>query len=51
MQINSKNEIPDQYLDSTKIYNDLGIKSNFLFSQGIKNTVTWYDNYFLKYLS
>lgn len=50
-QINSKNEIPDQYLDSTKIYNDLGIKSNFLFSQGIKNTVTWYDNYFLKYLS
>ncbi|OIO19904.1 MAG: hypothetical protein COY69_00050 [Candidatus Magasanikbacteria bacterium CG_4_10_14_0_8_um_filter_32_14] len=38
-------EIPDQYLDSTKI-NNLGFKSKVSFEEGLEKTVKWYqDNY------
>lgn len=47
-EIDSKKEIPDQYLDSSKIQNDLGIVSKIKFDDGIKKTIEWYKDYFLK---
>ena len=41
-------EIKDQYLDSTKIFNELNIKSLFSFESGIDKTIDWYKDYFLK---
>ena len=47
-KIDSKTEIPDQYLDSKKISDELNVKSKVNLSEGIKLTVDWYRNYFLK---
>lgn len=44
--IDSKNEIPDQYLDSSKIFNDLEIQSSVSFEEGLKRTISWYKTYF-----
>lgn len=49
--IDSDTEIKDQYLDSTKIFEELKVKSIFSFEEGMANTVEWYRNYFLKYLN
>jgi len=46
--IDSEKEIKDQYLDSTKIFNELNIKSLFSFDSGIDKTIDWYKDYFLK---
>lgn len=40
--IDSKLEIPDQYLDSSKIENELGFKSRFSLDESINETVNWY---------
>lgn len=47
-KIDSDTEIPDQYLDSQKIRNELGVKSKVTLDKGIKLTVDWYRDYFLK---
>jgi len=47
-EIDSKKEIPDQYLDSSQIQSDLGIVSKIKFDDGIKKTIEWYKDYFLK---
>tara|TARA_B100001559_G_scaffold321014_1_gene335513 strand:+ start:2864 stop:3838 length:975 start_codon:yes stop_codon:yes gene_type:complete len=40
--IDSELEIPDQYLDSSKIENELGFKSRFSLDESIDETVNWY---------
>lgn len=47
-KIDSDTEIPDQYLDSRKIRDELGVKSKVTLDKGIKLTVSWYKDYFLK---
>ena len=47
-KIDSDTEIPDQYLDSQKIRDELGVRSKITLDKGIKLTVDWYKNYFLK---
>ena len=47
-KIDSDTEIPDQYLDSKKIRDELGVKSKVTLDKGIKLTVNWYKDYFLK---
>ena len=42
--LNSDFEIKDQKLDSSKIYKELGIKSNETISSGLKKTVNWYKS-------
>ena len=47
-KIDSDTEIPDQYLDSKKIREELGVKSKVTLDKGIRLTVNWYKDYFLK---
>ena len=47
-KIDSETEIPDQYLDSKKIRDELNVKSKVRLSEGIELTVNWYRDYFLK---
>tara|TARA_B100000886_G_scaffold335647_1_gene293052 strand:- start:1374 stop:2342 length:969 start_codon:yes stop_codon:yes gene_type:complete len=47
-KIDSESEIPDQYLDSKKIRDELNVKSKVGLSEGIELTVNWYRDYFLK---
>jgi len=47
-KIDSDTEIPDQYLDSKKIRDELGVKSKVTLDKGIRLTVNWYKDYFLK---
>ena len=47
-QIDSKKEIPDQYLDSSKIFEELGINNKYSINEGLEETVNWYKSYFLK---
>ncbi len=47
-KIDSDTEIPDQYLDSQKIRDELGVRSKITLDKGIKLTVDWYKDYFLK---
>jgi len=47
-KIDSDTEIPDQYLDSEKIREELGVKSKVTLDKGIRLTVNWYKDYFLK---
>ncbi len=43
--IQSGTEIKDQYLDSSKIEKELGIKANFSIKDGISKTHSWYRDY------
>ena len=45
--IQSETEIEDQYLNSSKIENELGIKVNYSIEEGISKTSNWYKDYFL----
>lgn len=47
-KIDSYTEIPDQYLNSTKIKEELNVISKVTFDKGIELTVNWYKDYFLK---
>lgn len=47
-KISSKNEIKDQYLDTTRIEQDLNVKSTISIEESIEKTVEWYKNYFDK---
>ena len=47
-KIDSETEIPDQYLNSTKIRDELNVKSKVNLDKGIELTVNWYKDYFLK---
>ncbi|SCA59012.1 hypothetical protein AB751O23_BX_00050 [Chlamydiales bacterium SCGC AB-751-O23] len=42
------NEIDVQYLDSSKAYKYLGWRAQFSLEEGLKKTIEWYQNYFLK---
>ena len=42
----AKNEIPDQYLDSSKISKMLKWKTSYAFEEGIKRSFRWYSSYF-----
>jgi len=44
-EIQSRTEIEDQYLDSTKIEKELGIRANFSIKEGIAKTHNWYREY------
>ena len=47
--IDSSKEIPDQYLDSTKIKKELNISSSIDLMSGLSKTVDWYKDYFLNF--
>ena len=47
-KISSKNEIKDQYLDTTQIEKDLHVKSSISIEESIEKTVEWYIDYFNK---
>lgn len=42
----AKNEIPDQYLDSSKSRRKLGWKAKYKMEEGLKETIRWYQEYF-----
>ena len=44
----AKNEIDRQYLDSAKAKKVLGWEAKYDLDLGLRETIEWYKNYFLK---
>lgn len=46
VRADAKNEIPSQYLDSTKAMNALGWRPQVTLAEGLERTVAWYTEFF-----
>jgi len=44
-EISSHNEIPDQYLDSSRFINEFKYKSRWSFDESLNKTIDWYKDY------
>ena len=42
--IDSELEIPDQYLDSSKIKNEIGFGAKYSLDESLKETINWYKD-------